>query len=153
MVLPSYESVILPHVQQGVIVPSRSESSKKTRRLERSRSDYRRRYSSKPADEAAAPPVEPATADESQETEQVRLRKLPPEVGILLTLVGTAGVVLPGMIGTPFLVAGGIALWPSGFRKVERWLMKVSPKAYETGVQQIEQFLADLERRYPGSTQ
>ena len=109
---------------------------RRTRRLQRFRSDYRRRYSSKPAEEAPAPPVELATAEETEGNEQARLPSLPPEIGILLTMVGTAGVVLPGMIGTPFLVAGGIALWPSGFRKVERWLMKVSPKAYETGVQQ-----------------
>jgi hypothetical protein len=121
--------------------------------LQRFRSDYRSRYSSDLIEEVPAPPVEPATAEETEENEQTRLPSLPPEIGVLLTMVGTAGVVLPGMIGAPFLVAGGIALWPSGFRKVERWLMKVSPKVYETGVQQLEQFLADLERRYPGSTQ
>jgi hypothetical protein len=152
MAMPRYASVILPFDEKGRFVPRQSSSPKKTRRSQRLRSDDRRRYSSQPAEEAPAPPVDLATAEETGGTEQARLPKLPPEIGILLTLVGTAGVVLPGMIGTPFLVAGGIALWPSGFRKVERWLMKVSPKAFETGVQQIEQFLADLERRYPGST-
>ncbi len=83
----------------------------------------------------------------------MRLQRLPPEIGILLIIVGTAGVLLPGPVGSPFLVAGGIALWPAGFRKVERWLMKVAPGMYATGIRQIERFLADLERRYPGSTQ
>jgi hypothetical protein len=81
----------------------------------------------------------------------VRLRKLPPEIGILLLVVGTAGVLLPGPVGSPFLVAGGIALWSAGFRKVERWFMNVAPGLHDTGIRQIEHFLVDLERRYPGS--
>jgi hypothetical protein len=149
--MPRYESASGAHDDQGVIVPRQSKSPKKTRRLERFRSGLRTRHSD-PAGKSPSPPADLPAAEESEETQQVRLPNLPPEIGILLTLVGTAGVVLPGVIGAPFLVAGGIALWPAGFRKVERWLLKVSPKVYETGVQQIEQFLADLERRYPGST-
>jgi len=82
----------------------------------------------------------------------MRLRRLPPEIGVLLIIVGTAGVLLPGPVGSPFLVAGGIALWPAGFRRVESWLQRVAPGMFEAGAGQIEQFLADLERRYPGST-
>jgi hypothetical protein len=69
----------------------------------------------------------------------------------LLLILGTAGILLPGPVGSPFLVAGGIALWPAGFRKVDRWLMKVAPRLYDEGTLQMEIFLADLERRYPGS--
>jgi hypothetical protein len=117
--------------------------------LERFRSDFQRRYSER-AETSPPRRVDPAMAgDEIEETDPVRLPKLPPEVGVLLTLVGTAGLVLPGVVGAPFLLAGGIALWPKGFRKVEQWLMKTAPGMYETGVQQMEQFLADLERRYP----
>jgi hypothetical protein len=79
------------------------------------------------------------------------LKKLPPEIGALLIIVGTAGILLPGPVGTPFLVAGGLALWPSGFRRVEGWLQRLAPRMFEVGVGQIEHFLADLERRYPGS--
>jgi hypothetical protein len=71
--------------------------------------------------------------------------------GVDLLIVGTAGILLPGPVGSPFLLAGGIALWPAGFRRVEGWFMKIAPTMYETGIQQIEHFLADLERRYPGS--
>jgi hypothetical protein len=81
----------------------------------------------------------------------VRLKRLPPEVGVLLLIVGTAGILLPGPVGSPFLVAGGVALWPAGFRRVESWFQRVAPRMFEAGVNQIEQFLADLERRYPGS--
>jgi hypothetical protein len=149
--MPRYESVNRAHDGKGGIVPRQSEFPKRTRRLERFRSDLRTRDSAR-AEKSPSPPADLPAAEEPDGSGHPRLPDLPPEIGILLTLVGTAGVVLPGMIGTPFLVAGGIALWPSGFRRVERWLMKVSPKVYETGVQQIEQFLSDLERRYPGST-
>jgi hypothetical protein len=81
----------------------------------------------------------------------LRLKRLPPEIGVLLIVIGTAGILLPGPVGSPFLVAGGVALWPSGFRKVERWFMRIAPRMYDNGVRQIEQFLSDLERRYPGS--
>jgi hypothetical protein len=80
-----------------------------------------------------------------------RLHKLPREIGVLLLVIGTAGVLLPGPVGSPFLVVGGLALWPTGFRGVERCFMRVAPRMYEKGARQIEQFLADLERRYPGS--
>lgn len=96
-------------------------------------------------------PVESATADDPKPTAEARFPKLPPEIGVLLIVIGTAGLLLPGPVGSPFLVAGGVALWPAGFRKVERWFMKVAPGMYQKGVPQMERFLADLERRYPGS--
>jgi hypothetical protein len=80
------------------------------------------------------------------------LEKLPPEIGVLLVVVGMAGLFLPGPVGSPFLVAGGVALWPSAFRKAEDWFRAIAPRLYEEGLQQTERFLADLERRYPGST-
>ena len=51
-----------------------------------------------------------------------RLRKLPAEIGVLMIVVGIAGIILPGPVGSPFLVAGGIILWPAGFRKMELWM-------------------------------
>lgn len=81
-----------------------------------------------------------------------RLEKLPPEIGVLLIVLGTAGVLLPGPVGSPFLIAGGIALWPAAFRRTEGWFQRVAPGLYDEGIRQLERFLADLERRYPGST-
>jgi hypothetical protein len=118
--------------------------------IERFRSDLRKRYPEEPG-RSPLRVVNPPDEDESASEAQVRLQKLPPEIGVLLMVVGTAGVLLPGPVGSPFLVAGGIALWPAGFRRVERWFMKLAPRMYETGIRQIEQFLSDLERRYPGS--
>jgi hypothetical protein len=79
------------------------------------------------------------------------LRKLPPEVGVLLMVVGVAGLLLPGPVGSPFVVAGGISLWHAGFRRAESWFQRVAPGMYRVGIEQIERYLADLEHRYPGS--
>jgi hypothetical protein len=95
--------------------------------------------------------VDVSRVGEPEPTTPARIQKLPPEIGVLLIVVGTAGLLLPGPVGSPFLVAGGVALWPAGFRKVEQWFMKLAPGMYQTGIRQIEHFLADLERRYPGS--
>jgi hypothetical protein len=119
----------------------------KTRCVTRFQSDFRRRY---PQPAGRSPSLSVELGAEADRTARVRLR-LPPEIGILLIVVGTAGLLLPGPVGSPFLVAGGIALWPAGFRNVERWFMGVAPDLYETGIRQIEHFLVDLERRYPGS--
>jgi hypothetical protein len=129
-------------------VPDCSEYPILARRLERFRSDLRRR-NRQPTGTSRSRPGRIAT--NAKRTAHATLRSVPPEIGILLLVIGTAGVLLPGPVGSPFLVAGGIALWPAGFRKVEQWLMNVAPGLHETGVRQMEQFLADLERRYPGS--
>jgi hypothetical protein len=117
--------------------------------IARFRSDMRRRFPE------SAPMEEPAArrpARKARSKPPHRLEKLPPEIGVLLVVVGVAGVLLPGPVGSPFLVAGGLALWPSGFQKLEDWMQKVSPRLYEEGIRQLERYLSDLERRYPSST-
>lgn len=91
---------------------------------------------------------DPARAEETRRS----LSSLPPEIGVLLITVGVIGLVLPGPIGTPFFIAGGLALWPRGFSKVEHWFERKYPKMHDGGMQQIERFLVDLEKRYPGTT-
>jgi hypothetical protein len=118
--------------------------------LERFRQDIQRRYpgagggdSSRDVDEAGS---RSTTAEPA-----VRLQKLPPEIGVLLLVMGVAGLLLPGPVGSPFVIAGGIALWPAGFRKVEGWFQRRAPRLYHVGMDQMERYLADLENRYPGS--
>ncbi|MDR3639142.1 MAG: hypothetical protein P4L84_35380 [Isosphaeraceae bacterium] len=82
----------------------------------------------------------------------LRLRTLPPEIGSLLIIVGIAGVLLPGPVGTPFLIAGGISLWPSALGRVDDWFRHRFPKTHRDGMAQVGRFLTDLDRRYPGST-
>lgn len=117
--------------------------------LARFRTDLRRRFPDR-AGEATAPASRPGERAAGRGLSH-RLEKLPPEIGVLLLVVGAAGILLPGPVGSPFLVAGGVALWPSAFRKSEDWFQRLSPKLYDEGIRQMERFLADLERRYPGS--
>jgi hypothetical protein len=120
------------------------------RPLDRFRSDLRRRYPES-IGKAPAPAIAKAGGRERASEAAVRLQRLPPEIGVLLIVVGTAGILLPGPVGSPFLVAGGLALWPAGFRRVEGWFQRIAPRMFEVGVEQIERYLGDLDRRYPGS--
>jgi hypothetical protein len=87
----------------------------------------------------------------TSEEEEVlhRIRNLPPELAVLLLSVGTLGFVLPGVIGTPALIAGGLALWPSAFGRAETWFARRYPSVHRKSLRQMGRFLADLERRYP----
>lgn len=117
----------------------------------RFRSDFLRRYPER--DGQPRRPIEPARSLEADEATIRRLEKLPPEVAVLLMVVGVFGILLPGPVGSPFLIAGGLALWPTSFRKMEDWLHRMSPRLYSEGIRQLERYLADLERRYPGTTE
>jgi hypothetical protein len=83
--------------------------------------------------------------------EGMRLERLPPEIGALLMVVGIAGLLLPGPVGSPFFIAGGVALWPAAFGRVESWFQRRFPVVHRNGVEQIERYLDDLEKRFPGS--
>jgi hypothetical protein len=87
-------------------------------------------------------------ADQSEQELATRLAELPREAGWLLVTAGLVGVVMPGIIGTPFLVAGAIMLAPGGTRLLSR-LARRHPKVARPAVRQIGRFLDDLERRYP----
>jgi len=91
----------------------------------------------------AAPVFEPAR-DESafHELTPVRVEELPKETGWLLITAGVVGLVVPGVPGTPFLLAGAVVLAPGGSKLLSRW-------AGHSTMRQIGRFLDDLERRYP----
>ena len=78
-----------------------------------------------------------------------RIRAMPKEVGALLIVAGIGGILLPGPVGTPFLVLGGVMLWPRAFGRLEILVEKRFPRLHHQGVRQIKRFLDDLERRYP----
>jgi hypothetical protein len=80
-----------------------------------------------------------------------RIKQLPKEVGVMLITAGIMGLVLPGP-GTPAIIAGGLALWPEGFGKLESWLGRRYPRVHQESMRQIGRFLNDLEKRYPSST-
>ena len=70
-------------------------------------------------------------------------------VGWLLVSAGLVGMIVPGVLGTPFLIMGGLVLWPGNHKKVERWRQGHSPKVFHGAMKQINRFLDDLEKRYP----
>jgi hypothetical protein len=78
------------------------------------------------------------------------IKDLPKEVGVMLITAGIVGFILPGP-GAPAIIAGGLVLWPEAFGKVESWLERSHPKVHRKGMQQINRFLNDLQKRYPDS--
>lgn len=94
--------------------------------------------------------AESCGAEPAGDTElQRRLESLPREVGVLLVTIGVMGVALPGLVGTPALLAGGLLLWPRGFRSVDGWLRRRCPGIHRHGSDQLLRYLDDMERRYP----
>ncbi len=79
----------------------------------------------------------------------VALESLPKELGVLLMVAGLGGVLLPGPVGAPFLVLGGLVLFPKAFAKVDRKLANRFPRLHQEGMRQIIRFVNDLENRYP----
>jgi hypothetical protein len=72
----------------------------------------------------------------------VRVEQLPKDAGWLLITAGVVGLIVPGVIGAPFLLAGALVLAPGGTKLVSRWVGR-------SGMRQIGRFLDNLERRYP----
>jgi hypothetical protein len=79
----------------------------------------------------------------------LRIANVPRDVGWLMISVGVIGVVLPGIIGTPFLVAGVAVLAPGGPQLLIDWVRRNPKAAALVGVKQMGRWLDDLERRYP----
>lgn len=78
-----------------------------------------------------------------------RVEHLNRGVGYVLITAGVVGLVVPGVLGTPFLIMGALALWPGNRKRVENWRKGHSPKIFHGAMKQINRFLDDLEKRYP----
>ena len=91
------------------------------------------------------------SAEEQKEDDAVveRVGRLDHEVGWVLVSAGVIGMIVPGVLGTPFLLMGAFALWPGNRKRVEKWRQGHSPKFFHGSMKQINRFLDDLERRYP----
>jgi hypothetical protein len=102
---------------------------------------------------AASEDAASVEAEVEKKDEEVveRVEHLSHSVGWLLVSAGVVGLILPGIIGTPFLIMGGLALWPGNRKTVERWRKGHSPKMFHGSMRQINRFLDDLEKRYPHS--
>jgi hypothetical protein len=108
-----------------------------------------------PASEGAAGPAAPrgtdVAAEEAAEDDQavLRIANLPRNVGWMMVSVGVVGVILPGIPGAPFLIAGIAVLTPGGPRLLTRWATRRPKGVVHKGLRQIGRWLDDLERRYP----
>jgi hypothetical protein len=91
----------------------------------------------------------PPTSEATGEPQTEMLGNFPPEIATLLVIAGIAGVILPGPIGTPLLIAGGVVLWPKTFRPIEKWFSRKFPALHREGVIQLKEFVNDLNRRFP----
>lgn len=88
----------------------------------------------------------------SEESLEARVKRMPKDVGVMLLSVGLAGVVLPGVLGLPFVLAGGVILMPKTTQKVRRSLGMKNEEENDFATRQITRFLDDFERRYPGNS-
>jgi hypothetical protein len=101
-----------------------------------------------PHDPAGTTELRPLTESEAAEDLE-RIRSLPKEVGVLLLVVGVGGLLLPGPVGSPFVLMGGVVLWPSLFERLEIKFQRRFPRLHRRSMRQLKRFVDDLERRYP----
>jgi hypothetical protein len=91
-----------------------------------------------------------STNEQVDDAEEIRrIRAMPKEIGVLLIVAGVGGLLLPGPVGTPFLVLGAVMLWPRAFGRVETFVEQRFPRLHHQSVRQIRRFLDDMNRRYP----
>jgi hypothetical protein len=108
-----------------------------------------------PASEGAAGPAAPRGVDVAAEQAAadneaaLRIANLPRNVGWMMVSVGVLGVILPGVPGAPFLIAGVAVLTPGGPQLLTRWAARRPKGVVHKGLRQIGRWLDDLERRYP----
>src|SRR5271163_1361114 len=91
----------------------------------------------------------PAEAADEDEQALLRIANLPRDVGWMMVSVGVVGVILPGLPGIPFLLAGVAVLAPGGPRLLSRWIGRKPKGVVHASLKQIGRWLDDLERRYP----
>jgi hypothetical protein len=103
-------------------------------------------------DSQTVPEEDGGTFPGIDDDELKRIKDLPKEVGVMLLTVGVLGFALPGVVGTPAIIAGGLVLWPKAFGKVENWFERKFPQVHKQSLYQIHRYLNDLDGRYPNST-
>jgi hypothetical protein len=108
-------------------------------------------FAKTPINGLANNPPEPRYALSAEERLEARVKNMPKDVGVMLLTVGLAGVVLPGVIGLPFLLAGSVIMMPKTTNKLKNSLGFKDSEEADYAIKQINRFLDDLDRRYPGT--
>jgi hypothetical protein len=101
-----------------------------------------------PATGAGADEMTPEQRAEFERALQ-RIENFPRGFAWLMVYVGVLGVVLPGVIGFPFLIAGGAVLMPGGRKRLARWAARKPGPLVRASLKQITRMADDIERRYP----
>ncbi len=97
--------------------------------------------------------AETMTPEEQAEFERAlrRVANFPRELGWLMIYVGVLGVVLPGIIGFPLVIAGGAVVMPGGRKWLSRWVGRNPGRLTRASLKQITRMADDIERRYPST--
>lgn len=95
---------------------------------------------------ASEPEISQASANSAHDDPAIE--KLPPEVATLLMLIGVLGIPLPGP-GIPFILAGGMSLWPKTFGPMDDRFRRTWPESHRKVRKVLNRFEQDLQRRYP----
>ena len=101
-----------------------------------------------PSPSSGEPVETPAPGQDGPSTID-KIKALPAPIGVLLVGAGVAGLALPGPMGTPLILAGGLVLAPKTFGKVEQFLEQRFPDLHQAGLEAVERFIEDLEKRFP----
>ncbi|MGP0062218.1 MAG: hypothetical protein ACLQGP_01280 [Isosphaeraceae bacterium] len=91
------------------------------------------------------------TVSGDQDVEKPSSREVPRGIGVMLVVAGIGGILLPGPVGTPLLILGGLILYPGAFGRLGVRLGRRFPRVHHYSMRQIDRFLDDLDRRYPFS--
>jgi hypothetical protein len=78
-----------------------------------------------------------------------RIENLPHDIGWMLIWVGALGVVLPGVVGLPLLIAGAAVVTPGGRKLLSRWIARRPPAVVNSSMQVIDRMLTEMDQRYP----
>lgn len=80
-----------------------------------------------------------------------RVKHLNRNMGWVLISAGMVGVILPGIIGTPFVILGSLVLWPGNQKLLDKWRRNHRSRFVDTALRQVDRYLDDIERRYPAN--
>ncbi|MGI9211301.1 MAG: hypothetical protein ACR2HF_02415 [Methylococcaceae bacterium] len=101
----------------------------------------------------AIPPGNGIRTDLSGEDIIKRVKHLNRSMGWILISAGVVGIVIPGIIGTPFVILGGLVLWPGNEKMLNKWRKGHHAGFVDGALRQVNRYLDDVERRYPGKGQ
>jgi len=80
-----------------------------------------------------------------------RVKHLSRNMGWVLISAGLVGIVIPGVIGTPFVILGSLVLWPGNQKLLDKWRRNHRSRFVDVALRQVDRYLDDIERRYPAN--